>query len=101
MIPTTKSELERIKEECKSMVNKRATASAAAAVVPVPGMDIGADVTIMMELLPAIIYRKFGLSPEQIDQLDATSKAQILVIITSLGSKLVGSIITKEAITIM
>lgn len=100
MIPATMAELERIKEECKSMVNKRATASAAAAVVPVPGLDIGADVTIMMELLPAI-NRKFGLSPEQIDQLDATSKAQLLVIITSLGSKLVGKIITKEVVTIM
>ncbi|WP_226086012.1 hypothetical protein [Mesobacillus sp. S13] len=42
MIPATMSELERVKEECKSMVNKRATASAAAAVVPVPGLDVGA-----------------------------------------------------------
>ncbi|MGV2939708.1 hypothetical protein AB5I83_08965 [Mesobacillus sp. LC4] len=100
MIPATMSELERVKEECKSMVNKRATASAAAAVVPVPGLDVGADVTIMMELLPAI-NRKFGLSPEQIDQLDAASKAQILVIISSLGSKLVGKLITKEVVAIL
>ncbi|MEW8969793.1 MAG: hypothetical protein AB2411_04155 [Mesobacillus sp.] len=100
MIPATMSELERVKEECKSMVNKRATASAAAAVVPVPGLDVGADVTIMMELLPAI-NRKFGLSPEQIDQLDAASKAQILVIISSLGSKLVGKFITKEVVAIL
>ncbi|WP_245243647.1 hypothetical protein [Mesobacillus selenatarsenatis] len=79
MIPATMSELERVKEECKSMVNKRATASAAAAVVPVPGLDVGADVTIMMELLPAI-NRKFGLSPEQIDQLDAASKREYLLL---------------------
>ena len=100
MIPATMSELERVREECKSMVNKRATASAAAAVVPVPGLDVGADVTIMLELLPAI-NRKFGLSPEQIDQLDAASKAQILVIISSLGSKLVGKFITKEVVAIL
>ncbi|WP_226086010.1 hypothetical protein [Mesobacillus sp. S13] len=54
----------------------------------------------MMELLPAI-NRKFGLSPEQIDQLDAASKAQILVIISSLGSKLVGKLITKEVVAIL
>jgi uncharacterized protein (DUF697 family) len=70
VILKTISELDRIREECKSMVNKRASASAAAAVIPVPGADIGADVAIMLELLPAI-NRKFGLSPEQLDGLDA------------------------------
>ena len=82
------------------MVTKRASASAVAAIVPVPGVDIGADVTIMMELLPPI-NRKFGLSPEQIDQLDAAIKGQVLVVITSLGSKLVGKFITKEAIMLL
>ncbi|MCM3116306.1 hypothetical protein M3610_13455 [Neobacillus sp. MER 74] len=100
MIPKTISELDRIREECKSMVNKRASASAAAAVVPVPGVDVGADVAIMMELLPAI-NRKFGLSPEQIDQLDSAIKGQILVIISSLGSKLVGKFITKETVVLL
>lgn len=100
MIPTTLTELNRVREECKSMVNKRASASAAAAVVPVPGVDIGADVAIMMELLPAI-NRKFGLSPEQIEQLDGAIKAQALVIITSLGSKLVGKLITKETVVLL
>jgi uncharacterized protein (DUF697 family) len=98
MIPQTISELDRIREECKSMVNKRASASAA--VVPVPGVDVGADVAIKMELLPAI-NRKFGLSPERIDQLDAAVKGKILVIISSLGSKLVGKFITKEAILLL
>jgi uncharacterized protein (DUF697 family) len=100
LIPKTISELDSIKEECKSMVNKRASASAAAAVVPVPGVDVGADVAIMMELLPAI-NRKFGLSPEQIDQLDSAIKGQILVIISSLGSKLVGKLITKETVVLL
>lgn len=100
MIPRTIAELEQVRESCKSMVNKRATASAAAAVVPLPGVDLGADVTIMMELLPAI-NRKFGLSPEQIDELDGKIKAKILVIISSLGSKLVGKLITKELVVAM
>lgn len=95
MIPNTLSELYRIKEECKSMVNKRASASAAAAVVPVPGADVGADIVIMMELLPSI-NKKFGLSPEQIDQLDLVIKGRIAVIISSVGSELVGKYITKQ-----
>lgn len=100
MIPNSIEELDRIKAECKSMVNKRATASAAAAVVPVPGADIGADVAIMMELLPAI-NRKFGLSPEQIDAMDTALKGQIMVIITSVGSKLVGKIISKQTVAVL
>lgn len=100
MIPRTIAELEQVRKSCKSMINKRATASAAAAVVPLPGIDLGADVTIMMELLPAI-NRKFGLSPEQIDELDGEIKAKILVIISSLGSKLVGKLITKELVVAM
>lgn len=100
MIPKNLSELNRIKEECKSMVNKRASASAAAAVIPVPGADIGADVAIMMELLPAI-NKKFGLSPEQIDQLDAAVKGRIAVIISSIGSELVGKYITKQTVIML
>lgn len=100
MIPKTIAELNEIRESCKSMVNKRATASAAAAVIPLPGVDIGADVAIMLELLPSI-NRRFGLSPEQIDQLDSETKRQVFVILTSLGSKLVGKTITKEAVTLL
>jgi len=97
MIPTNTRELEEIKEQCMKMVNKRSAASAAAAVVPLPGVDVGADVVIMMELLPAI-NRKFGLSPEQLDQLDSDTKGRITVIISSVGSELIGKLITKEIV---
>lgn len=98
MLANTISELDQIREECRSMVTKRASASAVAAIVPVPGADIGADVAIMLELLPTI-NRKFGLTPEQIDQLDAETKKIILVLITSVGSELVGKTITKKLVT--
>jgi len=97
LIPGTVAELDRVRKACRTMVNKRATASAAAAAVPIPAIDIGADVAIMIELLPAI-NRRFGLSPEQIEQLDSVIKAEILVIISSVGSQLIGKIITKELV---
>ncbi len=95
MLPKTITELDRIKKECRSLVNKRATASAAAAAIPLPGFDVGADVAIMLELLPAI-NRRFGLSQEQIEQLDSTMKGRILVIISSFGSELIGKVITTK-----
>jgi len=97
VLPISISELDRIKAECNAMVSKRASASAAAAVVPIPGADVGADVVIMMELLPAI-NRKFGLSPEQIDQLDSEIKGRLAIIISSVGSELVGKYITKTVV---
>lgn len=97
MIPRTMEELELVKKECKTMVKKRATASAVVAAVPVPGIDLGADIAIMLELLPAI-NRRFGLSSEQIEQLDSAIKGKILVIIPSIGSELIGKVITKKLV---
>lgn len=97
MVPKTIEELNQIREECRTMVKKRASASAIAAAIPVPGVDISADVGIMLELLPAI-NRKFGLTPEQIEQLDEETKRIILVLVTSIGSELVGRTITKQLV---
>lgn len=95
---TSLSELEHVKKNAKKMVKKRASASAAAAAVPLPGLDIGADVAIMLELISSI-NKKFGLSKEQIDELDIETKRMLLVIITSLGSEIVGQVVTKQLIT--
>ncbi|MCM3154986.1 YcjF family protein [Priestia megaterium] len=95
---TSFSELERVKKEAKKMVKKRASLSGAAAAIPLPGVDIGADITIMLELINSI-NKKFGLSPEQIEELDLETKRMLLVIITSLGSELAGQVITKQLVT--
>ncbi|KKB41497.1 hypothetical protein [Bacillus thermotolerans] len=96
-LPTTIEELNHIKEECEKMVSKRASASALAAAVPILGTDVAADVALMRELLPAI-NRKFGLSKEQIEELDPEVKRVLLVFITSVGSELVGKLITKQVV---
>ncbi|MDN4071462.1 hypothetical protein [Fictibacillus terranigra] len=100
MIPKTIEELEAIRTECRALVNKRASASAAAAVIPIPGMDVGADITIMMELLPTI-NEKFGLAPGQIEKLDATLKGKIIVLLTSAGSQFAGKVVTKRMISLL
>ena len=93
----TINELSRIRDECKSMVTKRATVSGAAAAVPLPGVDIGSDVALLLEMIPAI-SRRFGLSQEQIEAQDPQIKGLILVAITSVGSEMVGKAITKQLI---
>ncbi|EIT86043.1 hypothetical protein A374_06976 [Fictibacillus macauensis ZFHKF-1] len=95
MIPKTMSELEELRVECRQMVNKRASASAAAAVVPVLGLDVGADLTIMYELVKTI-NEKFGLSPSQLERVSSAVKGRILVLATSLGSEYIGRVVTKK-----
>ncbi|PHV01295.1 hypothetical protein CSQ88_13115 [Iodobacter sp. BJB302] len=94
----TMSELEAIKTECHSMVTNRASLSAVSSAVPMPGVDIAADVAIMLELIPAI-NRKFGLSQEQIEGYSPATKHLIYQIIKKNGTALVGQTITKTLIT--
>ena len=80
--PENLEELERIKTECMQLVQKRALLSGVAAAVPLPGVDISADITIMVELLTEI-NKRFGLSEEQLSQMDLERKKVLLVIISS------------------
>lgn len=100
MIPKTIEELDEIRTECKQLVNKRASASAAAAVIPVPGVDVTADISIMLSLLPEI-NEKFGLAPSQLEKLEAKVKGRIFVIATSIGSQFVGRVVTKRMIAVL
>ena len=97
MFPHSLAELDALKNDCKAMVNKRSGLSAVAAVIPIPGADIGADMTLLLEMLPAI-NQKFGLSPAQIASLDPQLKKIVLIGITSIGSQLIGQVITKPII---
>ncbi|MFB5760011.1 hypothetical protein [Paenibacillus medicaginis] len=93
----TVEDLDRIRQECRSMVTKRAIASGGTALIPLPGADVFADVGILMQLLPAI-NAKFGLSEKDLSGLDAEAKSMVYGLITSVGSSLIGRVVTKEII---
>jgi uncharacterized protein (DUF697 family) len=97
VLPKTLKELDAVRATCKTMVKKRALASSGAVLVPVPGVDIAADVAMLLELLPAV-NRKFGLTPEQIDELDPQLKSLLYGVIKKTGTTLVGQLITKQLI---
>ncbi|NGO90538.1 MAG: hypothetical protein GBQ79_13040 [Halomonas sp.] len=93
----TKEELEAIKKTCQAMVTKSAGLSAGTAIIPVPGLDIGSDVAILMRIIPKI-NSQFGLTPEQIDGLDTEGKLFVMTAISNTGSKMAGRYITKNLI---
>lgn len=94
---TSREELDAIKKTCRTMVMKSSGLSAGAAVIPVPGVDIGSDVTLLMRLIPKI-NEKFGLTPEQIEGLDTESKVMVLTAISNVGSKMAGKYITRKLV---
>jgi hypothetical protein len=97
MMPITEKDLDRVTNECYSMVTTRAGLSGAVAAVPMPGVELAADVAILLRLLPAI-SRRFGLSPEQIDQYEAQTKMFLYNVIVELGSKVAVKVITQEVV---
>ena len=97
---TSIEELDAVRLRCKSMVKKRALASSGMVLVPLPGVDIAADVGLLLELLPAI-NRQFGLTPEQINRLDPQFKSFLYGVIKTTGSRVIGQMVTKQVVLLL
>ncbi|MCM2290606.1 MAG: hypothetical protein NDI67_16395 [Sulfuritalea sp.] len=95
MLPKTLTELDRIRASCKTMVRRRAATSGGMSLIPIPGVDIAGDVGLLLQLIPAI-NQKFGLTPEQIDELDPRHKVLVYAMLKKVGSDLAGRAITKR-----
>lgn len=89
--------LDKIRDECRSMVKKRAFISAGAAVVPVPFLDVAVDASILSVLLPEI-SNKFGLAPEQMAVYDLKTKQIHWDELRKRGVQFVGLVVTRGAV---
>ena len=97
LLPDSVAELDRIRASCKAMVRRRAATSGGMSLIPIPGVDIAGDVGLLLQLIPAI-NRKFGLTPEQIEDLDSRHKVLIYAMLKKVGSDLAGRAITKRLV---
>jgi uncharacterized protein (DUF697 family) len=93
----TLAELDAIRDECRKMVTRRSLASAGAAVVPIPGADLVADIGLLTSMLPAISAR-FGLREDQVRTMDPGRAQQVLVYASSLGNNIIGRAVTRKMI---
>lgn len=100
MFITSIEELDAVRLRCKTMVRKRAMASSGMALLPVPGVDIAADVGLLLELLPSI-NRQFRLTPEQIERLDPQLKSFLYGVIKTTGSRVAGHVVTQQVVLAM
>ena len=93
----TIAELNRVRDDCKRLVTSRSMVSAGAAVVPIPGADLVADIGLLTKLLPQISTR-FGLDHDQVQKLEPRVAQQALVIASSLGNTMIGRMVTKRIV---
>jgi hypothetical protein len=96
-LPRTAQQLEAVRARCLQMVNKRALVSAGAMLVPVPGLDIAADVALLSQLIPAINH-EFGLTPQQIERLSPRRKVLVYRAVVAFGGLMVGRVVTRELV---
>jgi len=96
-LPRSAAELDEVARRCRGMVGRRAFASAGAVLVPLPGLDIAADIALLTQLIPAI-NREFGLTPDQIEHLSPHVKVLVYKAIVAFGGAMVGRLITRELV---
>ena len=97
MLPKSIAELEKIRASCKAMVKRRAATSGGMSLIPIPGVDIAGDVGMLLQLIPSL-NQKFGLTPEQIDELDTRHQVLIYAMLKKVGTDLVGRAVTKRLV---
>ena len=81
----------------RKLLHRRALVAAAASMVPVPGLDWAVDAALLSRLIPQI-SAEFGLSAEQLDQLDPKKREQVQKAVGLVGSVLIGKMITREVV---
>jgi uncharacterized protein (DUF697 family) len=91
-------ELDRVRAECRKLVTKRSLMAAGAAVLPIPGVDIVADISLLTAMLPEI-SKRFELDHEQVEKLEPHVAEKILVMASSMGNNLIGRAVTKRIVT--
>lgn len=95
--PPAETPMDAAVRRARKLLHKRALVAAAAGVVPVPGLDWAVDAALLSRLLPRI-NAEFGLTPQQLDQLDPSKREQVQKAVALVGSVLIGKLITRDLV---
>ncbi len=79
------------------LLHKRAIVAAAASAVPVPGLDWAVDAAMLSKLIPEI-NSEFGLTPDQLNQLEPKKRDQVQKAVALVGSVLIGKFISRDLV---
>lgn len=97
LLPVEQADIERVRERCRALVRKRAMISAGVSAVPLPGIDMVADLSSFATMVEEINLA-FGLTPAQIDRLQPRMRIAAYEAVGALGGMLVGKLVTRELV---
>jgi uncharacterized protein (DUF697 family) len=97
MLPVGHTDIAQARERCRALVRKRAMISAGVAAVPIPGIDMVADLSSFASMVEDINHA-FGLTPGQIEQLQPRMRVAAYEAVGALGGMLVGKLVTRELV---
>lgn len=96
-VPVSGADIDAARSRCLALVKKRAAMSAAVAAVPVPGLDLLADITGFATLVDEV-NAEFGLTQQQIERLNPRLRVIAYKAAASVGGMLVGKLVTRGAV---
>jgi len=96
-VPVTGAEIDPARLRCLALVKKRAAMSAAVAAVPIPGLDLLADITGFAALVDEV-NAEFGLTQKQIERLNPRLRIIAYKAAASVGGMLVGKLVTRGVV---
>ena len=96
-LPRNLIELEAAKVRARKRLTRTAAFASAAAMIPLPGLDIAVDAGALLKLIPEI-NREFGLTPNQIEQLSPNKQLIVYKSIVAVGGAMVGKLITRDLV---
>ena len=97
LVPSTAKEIEAVRAKCRRLVMRSAAVSAGVSAMPIPGLDLAADLGLLVNLIEEI-NAEFGLTPEQIERLQPKTKVLVYEVVAGMGSVLVGKLVTRELV---
>ena len=96
-VPVSGAEIEATRLRCMALVKKRAAMSAGVAAVPIPGLDVLADLTGFASMVDQINL-EFGLTQKQIERLHPRLRVIAYKAAASVGGMLVGKLVTRGVV---
>lgn len=95
VLPGTAQQIEQTRERCRRLVRRRAIISAGVSAVPIPGVDVVSDLSLFKKLVDEV-NAAFGLTEQQIDQLQPQHKLIAYKVAVGVGGVMVGRMVTRE-----
>lgn len=94
-IPGNAAAILQVREDCRRMVRNRAAVSAGVSALPVPGLDVMSDLTMLTGLVNDV-NAAFGLSADQVEHLQPAYKRIVFGAAAGFGGMLVGKLVTRQ-----